>query len=217
MPTVHKYVRDMESPTLFSSWPLRGGVRRLDRVAAASALVSPAVAFAGILLAILLTPGFSLATNALSDLGAPTAPAAWAFNGGLVLGGLLALPFAYWRVRVADSLLDAAVGVLFAFAALAMAGVGVFPLDTALHAPVAVTFYLLLTATLGLDGTTGIFDDDAVGGLKRVGAASVHVATWLLWGLFGDAVGIPGLAIPETVGALLLAWWLVAEAPLGEL
>lgn len=191
-----------------------------SRVAAVSGVGASTLSFGGIVLAVALAPWFSLTDNALSDLGvADSAAVATAFNWGLILAGLVALPYAWalWtsasesRGRV-DSLVARAVAVGFALAALLMSAVGVFPSGDPLHFPVAAGFYLALTAVVGVDGlrrwrtTTG---------KAAVAGAVGHLGQWWLY-VEGVRLG-PGLAIPELVGAGLLVAWVVAGSPVAPL
>jgi hypothetical membrane protein len=160
-----------------------------------------AVALGGILLATAVSPTFSWTASALSDLGV-AAPTALLFNGGLVLGGLLALGYtgALWRSA-------RPVAVVYALCACALVGVGAFPSDTAPHVPAAVAFFALLAATLALDG---LRRRTTATGRASLLLAAVSVAAWPLW--FATGLG-SGVAVPELVGALSLAAWVVALAP----
>jgi hypothetical membrane protein len=181
---------------------------------AASAVGTPAL----IVLATLVAPWFSWPDNALSDLG--VAPeTALLFNGALIGGGLLALPFAWllWA-ELADAsgrLRRAVVGlraVVFTLTSVTLAGIGAFPSDTALHFPVAVGFFLLLTALLVLDGLDRW---RARTGRLALAGAAVHVLGWIVWGQ--EIRPGPGLALPEFVGALALSGWIVFLAPVAPL
>ena len=160
-----------------------------------------AVALGGILLATAVSPTFSWSESALSDLGV-AAPTALLFNGGLVLGGLLALGYAGALRRSARP-----VAVVYALCACSLVGVGAFPSDTAAHVPVAVAFFVLLAATLALDG---VRRRATTTGRASLLLAAVSVAAWPLW--FLADIG-PGVAVPELLGALSLATWVVALAP----
>lgn len=173
-----------------------------------------AAAAVGTVLAILaaarLAPWFSWRADALSDLGvAPgTAPL---FNGGLLLGGAFALPYAWalWRAGEGAGRLPAAT---FALSVVAMAGVGAFPTGDPLHFPAALAFYLLATATMAVDG---LGRRRAATGRAAVAAAALHLLVWAAW-LSGLRPG-PGLALPELVGALLFVAWVVAGSPVAPL
>mgnify|MGYP006275243793 FL=1 len=200
------------------------------RLARLSGTAAPVVSFGSILLATVLAPWFSWAGDALSDLGVPaTSAVAPLFNYGLVVGGLLAVPYglALWadagsrsaspNSRLRDRLAGQVVAVLFSASALSMALVGVFPIPARLsvggttlepHFLVAVGFYLGLTATLAVDGLRRLRKS---AGQVALSLAAVHVGYWVAWGQ-GLRLG-PGLAIPETVGALALTAWLWAVSP----
>ncbi len=90
--------------------------------------------------------GYDITENFLSDLGHPDAPAAWAFNAGAILGGLLLLPFGFVVGRTTGGHLGLAGGVLLAAAAAFLLLVGVFPEESPynLHFVVSAGFFLLL-------------------------------------------------------------------------
>lgn len=183
------------------------------RVAAVSGAGAMTAALGGIVVAIALAPWFSMTANALSDLGvAGRAAVAAAFNGGLLLGGAVALAYAWVLWTAAETRGARVVAVEFAAAALLMAGVGAFPSGTSLHFPVALGLYLVLTLVLATDGA--VRRATTAGRLALV-AAGIHLGQWWLW-IAGLRLG-PGLAIPELVGALLLAAWVLAGSPVAPL
>lgn len=179
---------------------------RRSRVRAVG-LAAPGVALGCILLATLLSPTFSWTDSALSDLGV-TAGTALLFNGGLVVGGALGLGFAAWLWGVDDGVLARLRAVAFGGAVVGMGAVGVFVEGTPLHFPSALGFYLLATATMAVDGLAR--RGTTTGRLALV-AAVVHLLAWWAW-LAGVRPG-PGLAIPETVGALLFTGWVWVLSP----
>jgi len=180
--------------------------------------LAPVVALGGILLATLLDPTFSWTADALSDLGVREASAP-VFNGALVAGGALGLGYApaLWAAAGDDAgtdddagsrLAGRAVVPLFAAATVAMAGVGLFPIGSPLHAPAALAFYLLFTLAMAVDG---LARRRSAAGRAALLLAGVHVAVWALW-IAGLRPG-PGLALPEFAGALLLAAWMWRVGP----
>jgi len=177
-----------------------------------SGVAAVVVAFAAILGATLLSPTFSWSTSALSDLGVPGTTTAPLFDGGLLLAGLLGLPFVGWCWTRARNRFEAVGAALLALALVAMALVGVFPLHASdLHLPVAVAFYVLLTYGLFVYGTGNALAGSVRRGLGTLWLGVFHVSSWLLWAA-GVRLGA-GLAIPETVGALLFAAWVLATTP----
>jgi len=159
---------------------------------------------AAIFAATVLSPTFSWTDSALSDLGVAADPlVALLFNGGLVAGGFVGVAFAFALRRHSRAL-----AATYALSLLSMTLVGVFPAGTGPHFPVAVTFFVLATATVTLDGwrrratTTGRF------GLLL---AAGHLAGWILWAS-GIRLG-DGLALPELGGVVMFGAWLLAFAP----
>ena len=182
----------------------------LERLEVGSGLLALATALGSILAATVRSPSFSWATDALSNLGAAGEPTAWLFNGGLIAGGALGLPFAHRLWRRSETRASRLGAAIFAIGFVCLALVGVFPIGTRLHLPAAIAFFLSITYGWFVRGT-GV----ALAGRVRRGIATIwfgvaHVTSWLLWAA-GVRIG-PGLAVPETVGALLLAAWVHAVA-----
>lgn len=182
-----------------------------------SGALAPVVALGGILLATLLDPSFSWTGDALSHLGVRE-PSAVAFNGALVVGGSLAVPYAHLLYErsgrrmapteraTADPRAGRALGLVFGVAGVCLAGVGLFPMGHPLHLPAAVGFYLLATVAFLIDG---LARRDQYTGTATLRLAVIHVLVWATWGA-GWWPGT-GLALPEFAGALLVAvwvWWL---------
>ena len=120
-------------------------------------LIAVTVTIGCILLAAVLSPEFAWRENALSNLGvtwtdAGTTTTAMLFNGGLVTGGTIGVIVTVSGLRWLTRRDDQAVLTL-AGAALALMGlVGVFHQGEMLHFPVAISFFLLVSLTLWVDG-----------------------------------------------------------------
>lgn len=183
---------------------------RQNRIGAASGVAALVVTFGTILLAAILSPTFTWAGHALSDLGASGEPTASLFNGGLIVGALLGLPFA-WRVGVvAGHPIERTGAVVAALAFLSMGLVGVYPLDHPYHFPAAIAFFALATLTLWIHGTGAVLSERPRAGLVMIWLGIGHVIGWVIWGA-GLRPG-PGLALPELVGSIALAAWIVLTA-----
>ncbi|WP_241658376.1 DUF998 domain-containing protein [Halorubrum sp. BOL3-1] len=174
------------------------------------------LALGGIALAILLDPTFSLATDALSDLGVRDGSAA-AFNWGLIGGGAVGVGYAAslalgetgGRVDGTPKRVAGAVRtLLLALAMVAMAGVGVFDLTEPLHTPAAIGFYGLVTLVFAVDGRLRRAETT---GRVALAFAVVHVAVWATF--VAGWWPVTGLALPELPGALMLAAWVWAVGP----
>lgn len=190
----------------------------------AAGVVSVVVSLSGTFLATVASPSFSWRTDALSELGATGTAAGTTltvalFNGGLVLGALVGLGFAWYLVSTAESSLGRATGVIFGLATASMGGVGLFPIGNRLHAPVALAYFLLVTVTLAVAGATGLRRSSSPGeatgaGMARqyvvwsIGLAATNVVVWVGWIAVGatDAVG---LAIPEIASSVVFVAWIV--------
>ncbi len=187
-----------------------------DQALAASGVAAVLVTVSAILFATLVSPDFAWRTNALSDLGvtttdAGTAVTVWLFNGGLVLGALFGLAFAVLRWRRSDGQLARLVAVSFAATMGALGGIGLFPSGTALHTPVAAAFYALVTVTLWIDAWEAGGGPGGRRGAVTTWLGATNAVAWLIWAATGP-VDRPGVAIPEIIGALVLAVWVLTEA-----
>lgn len=178
-------------------------------------------ALGGTLAATVASPSFSWSDDALSELGvtgttAGTEMTVLLFNVGLLLGGLLGLGFAWYLVRTATGTGWRATGVVFGVTALAMAGVGLFPMGDPLHGPVAIALFLGITATLALAGEVAIREGSRRYGTGSVLGAVAHLAGWAGWLAAGGPDAL-GLALPELWNSILLATWvLVTTRRLGR-
>ena len=98
---------------------------------------------------------YSLLNHFISELGeVGISRGAWAFNGGMVLTGILLLPFAVCLGPVLGGVLGWVGASLAVVAALGAAAVGVFPMNTLRrHVPAAMVFFY---GGLGLAVVVGV-------------------------------------------------------------
>ena len=185
-----------------TSRPTEGPLRR---VALWSGPASIGISAVGILAATLLAPWFSWTGNALSDLGTAGASTALLFNGTLILSGLLGIPFALLLLAVRERSVRWFGTLLFGAAMPLLALVGVFALPSPMHGPVAVSFFLLFTLGIGVDGIGAVLDGDRLDGGLSIGLAVLHVLGWIVWGI----VALDGVALPELVGSAAIWVWVV--------
>lgn len=186
---------------------MTNGTAELDvrRLAQWAGPVAIAIAFVGIIGSTLLAPEFSWTGNALSDLGARGQSTAPLFNWSLIVAGVVGLPFA-WRVWIATERALQRVGVAVIAASLvAMALVGVFPLPAPAHGPVAIAFFLSFTYGLFLVGSGDVLAGRPRRGLAAIWLGVAHPTAWIV----SLALGVDGIAIPEFVGSVLLAAWVL--------
>ncbi|AZQ15226.1 DUF998 domain-containing protein [Halorubrum sp. PV6] len=167
-------------------------------------------ALGGVAAAILLDPTFSWTADALSDLGVRPRSAP-AFNWGLMLGGAAGVGYAVgvWATSARRGVGVAGRAALLALAMVAMAGVGRFDLTEPLHAPAAIGFYALLTATFAVDGA---LRRGTTTGALALAFVPVHVAVWATF--LAGWWPVTGLALPELPGAIALAAWVWFVGPL---
>ncbi len=185
------------------------------RLATYTGVVAPLVAWSAIVVATVQSPAFSWTHSPLSMLGARAAPTAPVFNGGLILAGVAALPF-FWRLwEATDNRLQRVGTGALGVAAVLMALIGVFSLPHPLHFPVAVPHFLAHIAGMSVYGVGALRTGKMRWGRLSVGLGVAHVLTWTVWGVAFAALNpgpVPGMAIPQSVGALVYGSWVVAMA-----
>jgi hypothetical membrane protein len=182
-------------------------------------IITPFVAFAFILTAIVYSPEFSWTGNALSDLGIQTGVTATLFNTGLITSGILALLFAsglflFMRNQIVDR-----IGVaVFVLDTLALIAIGVFPENvTPTHYYVSVTFFALFPLAMLF-----LVVAFALAGKKRMSLFTLIIAlfaaaTWIFqWTIgFGSNVAIPEalLALSASAWSIVIGFKMFREKP----
>lgn len=169
------------------------------------------VTFGGIVVAIALSPAFSVGSNALSNLGDAGDPAGTTttellFNGGLILGGLAGAGFGAWLFTQCENHLQRLGTGVFVAALLSMGAVGVFPQDGPYHFQVAVGFYMLFSLGALLSAIGQFLAKARRLAVVSVATGSGNLLTWIGWTQTGG-LDQPGLAIPELIGAVLVGVW----------
>lgn len=102
-------------------------------------------------IAMSLDHGYIFGKNYLSDLG--ISDGAWAFNAGIIIAGILFVPFGVLGLRPAlgDGLLSMICAVLISIAGAVLVCVGIFTEDVGdLHKAVSYGFFLTMLAALGV-------------------------------------------------------------------
>lgn len=183
-----------------------GAHRPRRRIARLSGPAAVAVTLGGIVLATVLSSTFSWQASALSDLG--VAPGtAWLFNGSLVVGSILGLPYAWALWSAAADPLGHLRGATYLLTLGSMAGVGLFPAGQPLHLPLALAFFVLAALTTIVDGVARLRLRSGKLSLLSGVLAPIAWPGWVLW------LGGGGIAVPEFVGALLFGVWVTALSP----
>lgn len=193
------------------------------RIATTCGLAAPVVALGAIVLATLLAAPetFTWRDRALSDMGRYGTRTFYLFNGGLILGGLLGIPFG-WRLWVASRSGLERLGVLLLWiATVGLVGVGVFfightefYLEADLHAPAALLYFGLAPFAQWVYGTGQILADERRLGLISIWLGIVHPLAWLGWLLsrVGASEPMAWFAVPEMVAALAFGCWILVLA-----
>jgi len=179
-------------------------------VAIVSGLAGPLTAFLGIALAMALSSSwFSWFDNALSDLG--VSPAAPFFNGGLILCGIITLPFALRLtliLRQRHPLPGIISGLLLTASMIFLIGVGVFTENAGrIHGAVSVLFFVtLLLSGLAAGVTLALDPSTLLHGVLAIALSLAATITWILYWLLQPWNGV---AIPEFISAISAYLWVI--------
>jgi hypothetical membrane protein len=183
--------------------------KRARRIAALSAPVGATLSVSGILAVAVLVP-FDPVTQAISELGDPSAPYSTLFNASFVLAGLVALPFAALLAFEARNTYERVGAVFVAASFLALSAIGLFPIGNPYHTPAAVSHYTAFTVALWVHGTGETVAGDTRRGLVAVWLGNANVIVWATWAFWSTYV--PGLAVPEALGASGYLLWVFLTA-----
>jgi hypothetical membrane protein len=187
----------------------------LERLALLSGIVAPVIALGCVLLSTLLASSaeFTWAERALSDLGRREASTFWLFNGGLLTGGTVGLPFAWPLWRRAEHVLERLSVGTFLVSLVGLALVGVFYLPRGPHGLVALLFFAGGPVTHALYGFGLIRRGERRFGSISVGFGLAHVLAWGGW--FGY-IALTGssdfFAVPEMLASLAFGGWAITVA-----
>ncbi|WP_226481686.1 DUF998 domain-containing protein [Natrinema amylolyticum] len=164
---------------------------------------------------------FTWQDRALSDMGRYGAPTFPLFNGGLIVGGLMGLPFA-WRCWLATRNLFERLGIaLLATAVVGQIGVGIFflehtavYLETSLHGLAALTVFGVAPFAGWLYGSGAALAGDGRLAVASFWLGNVHLVAWLGWllSLGGEADTGTWFAVPEFVAAVAFGGWILVLA-----
>ena len=184
---------------------------RHHRLSTHAGVLAAVGSIGAILAAVLVAPWFAWPTNALSDLGVSNAPERYLFNYGLVASGLFGLLFLP-ALRTTMHTPAHKLSVVPLGAALAgVTGVGLFPAGHPLHFPMAITAYVGFIAAVVTYGIGDYFIGERRRAVATVGSGVAHFGVWVAWA-FVLVDQLPGLAVPEFLGALLFNGWVLFTA-----
>jgi hypothetical membrane protein len=165
-----------------------------ERVYALFGIFGPLLVYASIALSLLLSPSFNWESNALSDLGhAVTSDAASIFNLGLLLAGFLLMVYALTVFQKHAKYSSFCLLVSTFLVQLLAAFNEVYG---SLHYFVAVPHFVMLSVT------SIVYTAEKKSALA-LATFLIVMFSWLLYAL--NILNI-GIAVPETMSKLVLAW-----------
>lgn len=167
-------------------------------------MIAVFVGVAGLVLSIALATDFSIQDNALSELGEGDRELAWLFNGTTILAGALAaIFFAILIDRVKNRYQRTGMAIM-AIAGVSLAGIGLFPIGHPLHLPVAVIYFVALSLGILMTGYGDRQRDRPLRAMVAFNLVLLHAIAWLF-----SYLTLEGIALPETVGALIYGIWII--------
>ena len=166
-------------------------------------VITPIISLSFITVAIAYTPQFNWFTWALSDLGVHEA--AFIFNNGLIIGGILAVVFAVGLMQVLRKQVLGFVGAFtLVLSSINLCAIGVFPESTGrIHSYVSLAFFTLLAISVFLIGTSLIREPSQ----RYLGLFTI--LTVVVGSVAALAVPHEGVAIPEMIGSIAASVWAV--------
>ncbi len=176
------------------------------------------IAYCGISISILLSPWFNWYSNALSDLGVPSNPAAPVFNGSLILSGLILSFFGLSLLihEIENRRIIGTIGfVLFFISAIALMGIGLFNETIHFyHALSTLFFFLTLMLSSVVYGLQLILKRSTrlTGSFFIVcGLTDIIILLGFLLGFIAPLISpiITGEAIPEIVLVFFGQLWII--------
>ena len=192
-------------------------------------IASPIIGILAVLVSIYFSPWFEWPTHALSDLGVEqegrlisqfaqegdTQIATWAFNGGMIVAGLLIAIFvSSTRKTIPDNLMNKIAYSLIFIGGINLALVGVFPYSVSgtIHLIVALIYFIFTPIGLIIIGVERRTRDKnfAIFSIGS-GIVSLVVIGGAVLGILGTPIGSiypEGVAIPEFIEAVILGLWI---------
>lgn len=189
----------------------------LERYTLSCGILAAVVSLGCVALATVLAPPteFTWRSFALSDMGRPEARTYLLFNGGLIAGGVVGVPFVWPLWRRARNWAERAGTAVLLVSLIGLTLIGVFHLPHPLHSPVALLFFIGGPFTHWLYGTGQVLAGDVGLGLVSVWFGVGHVVGWLSWLLY-LTISQPAdqfwFAVPEMIAAVAFGGWAVTVA-----
>ncbi len=195
----------------------------MDTVARRCGFVAPAVAVGAIVLATIIAAPetFTWHDRALSDMGRTGTRTFWLFNGGLIVAGVVGIPFVWRFVRESQNRVERAGAVLTGVAVVGMIGVGIFflghteyYLETDLHGIAALTVFGVAPVAQFVAGAGQVVAGDRWLAIASFWFGIVQLLSWIIWLGYRSGAADPWawFAVPEMVAAVAFAGWIVSIA-----
>lgn len=147
-----------------------------------------------------LNPWFSIARNALSDMGAIGVKYAWVFNSGLIISGALAFLYSAYLLLTLRSKLELLASSIMLLASIHLILIGLFPEGTYPHFFVSIEFFTLMGVSMLLFGAAF-----TRGGARRYGICFAAMAiVGFLAAILGPWPSTGSLEVFEI--SLMTAW-----------
>jgi hypothetical membrane protein len=163
-----------------------------------------AVGWITIILAISVNPWFSLARNALSDLGAVGRENAWIFNSGLIAAGTIAALYSIYLINMAHGKLEVLASTIFLMSSIHLILIAAFPEGTYPHLFASYWFFLSAGFAVLLFGTAMLVKRDLTLGtsfilISVIGFAGAALIPW------------PSIGAVEVFAIILLSIWVILK------
>ncbi|MDY6778628.1 MAG: DUF998 domain-containing protein [Candidatus Nanohaloarchaea archaeon] len=172
--------------------------------------LAPLAGFATLIAASRLITGFSWQQNNLAALGNSIHTYFWVFRAGMLVTGVVGIPFAAALWRESEQPLKRSATLIYIASTTSLAALGYLPIDHEWYLSVELGMHILMSYTLFIFGTGEILDERPTRGLATIWLGVLGTTIWLGWA--GGLISGNGSGIPEAAGISIFLTWMFVKA-----
>lgn len=172
------------------------------KIAGWCGVLAPTITLSLIILSILTSPSFDISTNTLSKLAVSEFIPSILFNLGLIVGGILLIPFS---IKIYKSMKEEKIlGPIISVIGLELILLGLFAAGHPLHIYLAVILFTFIPVILLLLGISKIRKNELTGGEIEIFSGAAIIAIWVLpWEFIG---------LKELLVVLITSAWIIKNS-----
>jgi hypothetical membrane protein len=174
----------------------------MNRKYALLGFIPPVIAFSTIIISVIVHD-FTFTGNALSDMGRVGLEKNYIFNGGILLTGFSGFLFSLVFISFAQGY-EKIAALVFGVVTLCQMGIAIFPEGTSPHYPFSVAFFTIAVISIILHSIT-VYN-------RKNRLATFSLSMVAIGLILSFVPGWEGVAIPETIGAIIISIWVILIA-----